>query len=381
MRRRFALALGCLALGYLGCEPAMPLECVRGTPGRLPDGTPACIEADAGPSGAMDAGPLDDAGAPRDGALSDDGGAGSDAALDAALDASVADAGPFGDEVEEAPDAPDCVVATQCAGYRTSPRIDLRDDREEATFLGRIDGHAHVVRAVACGRDVEVGDRDVFFVEAPARSMVEVIVRRQRVEGSLSPLLELHDVDTRWVQHAAAGVEEARLEWMVPEARPIPLMLHHAPNVGDACGPTLPRHGGPGYGYAIELRRRPFAPVELGALGSGGTLSRSAEALDRQGAMRIYRFEVPSMAPPTVEVTLAACPPALADRCRPIVVPIRPTADAVLYANPTRSVGADRTRDVQHWSVYRGVEHLFAVYDYDGRGAPGYLYDVRVTLE
>lgn len=334
-----------------GCDDPEFLECDGGTVVDM-EGTPTCVYADAG---GVDAG--------------------TDAGVDAGelpFDAGLPDAG------EPLDDAPDCLDERDCI-FDSNSVLDLVT-APERSIVERIDGADHDI-PTACG-PVRSTDRDVFRIRAPVRSIVEIVAERDS-GGSLFPVLETYDTSLRYLLTFGEGEPSARTVLINPNPAPeaIHVMVQHQAAYQGLCaaGGSAVR-GGPEFGYTLTARRCAGCSLEnLGSLGAG--LSESIE-LAAQGDFAAYLFTAPGSADPTVSVALSgSCPASISGGCCPIVVPLVPGGDtpAEVRAQFTDTNRSVCTGDSQTFPPTNGSgERLFAVYDFNGRGAPG--YDVLITV-
>jgi len=350
----FVLAV---VLGSLGCDEPDFLECDGGTVEEV-GGTARCVYGDAGAPGGDGGG---DGGGPSDGG---------------------ADAGRDGGEVPEdagrvLADAPDCVRPGDCP-FDVRSVLDLTE-ADEVSVVERIDGEDHAI-PTACG-DVTSTDRDVFRIRAPVRTRIEIEVVP---DDALEPILEGFGTNLGSLATFAGSSGTTRMVMISPAPPPegITLQLHHSAAYGSLCSGTPPTfRGGDAYGYTITARVCEDCPLEeLGPLGGG---SSATAALDAPGEARFFRFTAPEDADPEVTVSLSgACPAALSGACCPIVVPLTPGGDEPLSVRSDYTATTGRTcdGDTQRFGPTNPTgERLFAVYDFEGLGAPGYEVAVSVA--
>ena len=365
-----------IALGLAACDAPDFVEC-DGAPIVEVDGVPSC--ADAGPAldagsdaGRMDAGPLD--AGPLDAGPLDAG----------HLDGGLTDAGSRADGGADAGvglgvDAPDCLDDRDCPFDSRSVLAPTAGS--DVSITDRIDATDHTI-PTACG-DVVSTDRDVFRVQAPARTMLEIEV--VGAPGSrFRPVLEAYDINLGYViafEHSMT--DRARLIMVSPAPAPEGLLVQveQLEAYLPLCGGAPPTYrGGADHGYTITARVCESCAIqELGDLGSGLSATASQGA---RGDMTVYRFTGPVEATPSVTVALAGACPASLGSCCPIVVPLAPGGDTPPLVRANYSTTAGRTCDGDSralTSTNGSGERLFAVYDYESAGAPGYAIDVTVT--
>lgn len=309
---------------------------------------------------------------------------------DASVDGSLpGDAGP-GDGGGDARiairgDLPDCMDPFEC------PRVDWGvldlTASSEASLTERIDGedHAIPIRCETGATTVTTSDRDVVRIEAPARSIVEVVVEPD--EGSeLQPVVETYDDGMRFLTFAGGAARaQTRFVQHAPPPGAVSVLIQHVDSYGeDECddAPT-PFRGGDDHGYTVTARICESCAIEdLGTLDAPTDVTAR---LDERGDVHVVRFAVGSSTPPSAEVgpSDTTCPASLEDACCPILVPLDPGPEdrpRALYSDTTRAVPAMCSADLQELSETNATrERLLAIYDYNGLGAEGYETVVTIT--
>lgn len=365
MRRALApvlvllVACGCSEPDFVDCDGGELVD----VDGRLtcasPDGGSPDAGPDAGGGGADDAG-LDDAGREDDAGVLDGG------------------------EPPPAGDAPDCLDEDACPFVRAHV-LDLSASAEQS-IEGEIDDADHAIPTGSCGV-VTSADRDVLRVEAPVRSIVELVVEPTGAR-MLAPTIETFDDAALWIltfAEARRG-EPARTMWIQPAGPPESMraLIHASEAYESLCDGAPPAfRGGSAYSYRATARRCDTCAIEeLGALDAPTSV---VATLDAPGGVHVVRLTAPAGSEPEIELgpSDVACPAALGGSCCPIVVPLRPgAADAqrASYTSTVRSVPAQCGADRRVLADTNATgERLFAIYDYEGLGAAGYTVRVHVT--
>lgn len=347
-----------------GCEDPVFLECDGGRLQRA-DGSHRCLVDDAGPPPHDAGAPKDDAGAPQDDASTPRDDAGTPPG-DAG--APPDDGGTFVETPEDI-DAPDCLDELACPF--ASPHVIDLNERASVTITGQLDGDDHLLSFPSCGPRT-VGDRDIYRVLAPARTFVEVTVERQDPAGLLTPVLETWDSRRLCPNTYAGGAPPVRTVFMIAS----PTGEHSLVQVWDEAAydervcTSAAWRGGTGYGYRLTFRRCDECAIqELGRF-DGSALTAEAR-LEQQGDIAVFRFTADPDAQPRVHIE-ADCPSALGSACEPSVVALRPAGGGALVHF------CDRRTSIGELPV-DGEERLFAVLDYQGQGAPGYVVSVRAA--
>lgn len=337
------LAVACSEPDFFACDGGVAATV---------EGETVCLPADAGDAPAGDAG--------RD--ASHDGGrdAGRDEGRDGGRDPG---------------DAPDCLDELDCP-FDADDVLDLTT-AAEASREALFDGADHRI-PTACGPIVSA-DRDVFRVRAPVRAFVEIEV--ERAPGSaFEPVLETYDEAGLWILTYAGGERRARTRMIVPAPAPeaLRVLVHHAPTYGSLCDGVPPsERGGPGFAYTVRARR--CDGCEVVALGLGDA---TEVELTAPGDMTVFRLDAAPGDTASATIALAAgCPGALEGACWPILVPLRPGTRDIERAEYTNTNRPDWTGSDTRALEDAGPEgeRYFAVYDYNGLGAPGYRVAVSTV--
>lgn len=355
-----------LSLLLVACSDPDFVECDGGMLVEDEDG------ARCAPGDGMDGGDVRDAGDPTD--------AGRDAATDGGPDASTGAC--------DGADAPDCFHELSCFEGSEATLVLDPDGATERTHRDCIDAADHAI-PVRCGEGGPTrtgADRDFVRLEAPVRSIVEIEVARDD-GGLLEPVVFTHADGLGYALTLTGSTDPA------PRART--LVIQHAPPpeptyVGvrpfEAWDENLCTEGdsgfrgGDAYGYTLTARLCESCAIrELGAVDADTSVDTT---LAEPGALTVVRLTAAPSA--TVAVSVASHDCGDAPDCCPVAVPLDPgsrdgSGPRASYENPSTAPAGCEAPASAVLETNPAGERLFAIYDFDSRGAPG--YDVSVDVE
>lgn len=255
----------------------------------------------------------------------------------------------------------------------------------------RMDGEPHRFSSVG----VEAGpDIDLIGVQAPARTMVEIIVEKTTEASTMNALVQTRDGfrngSLTFSSDMAEGVLTARTVLAAPYAGNLPfyIVVEHEANYEKLRGidaPTATYEGGATYDYLVRFRTWDFAPVELGTLDAENpTLTVASAELECGGDIHYYRFYGQSGIAPTVRFERTGS----ADFVGAVSGMNTGPAGEQLVWTRTVNDSTDATPGdgvvilLGEELIDQGSgEFIFAVTDYNGLSYPGdFTYSLTVTL-